>query len=102
MKARPSRYKAMGLLLALEKKNPNYPQELEYKLSTGRLPLKAEWDIMKTLGTSKLSDTYSAIAQGKNLGSSATSAPLNELIKKGYIKKPEENLAKRLLKHLQR
>lgn len=87
--------KATQLLLSLEKAGKDV-HTFRWALTTGRLNLDLEWDIIQFLKAGKLSSVYDALRDGFSWFESFKTSSVQELEQKGWISKESRKLAERI------
>lgn len=92
--------KATGVMYILQRDNPMHPHTLRWKLETGRLPIETETTLMKEFKSHTIRDTYRDFNRAEETVSSFRNETPEEMSRKGWIKKSDYAMAKKLKRFL--
>lgn len=92
--------KGVGIMYLLQKKSVYHPHTLRWKLETGRLPGKVEGQLMKEFKSRTIRDTFRDLGRAESYVGSFSKETPESMMKKGWLKKSDYPLAKRLSKYL--
>ena len=92
--------KATGVMYLLNKENPMHSHNIRWKLETGRLPGHEEGRLMKEFGSHTIRDTYRDFNRAEEYAGSFSKESPEELMRKGWLKKSDYPIAKRLKRYL--
>jgi len=92
--------RATGFLIALHNINMRYPRRMYWKLISGRLPSKVEWDIITRVKADKMSTACEALRRGFEWLTLFKEESTHELFEKGWLKKSDIAFAKKIAKYL--